>query len=125
MKYGHDGYGADGYRLDPPAKDHPNPRHWKQIRRIALLRDGHACRTCWKTARDGYLLECFHRHYESWGRECAEDVVILCVRCRDLHRNEMSQARQAFRDTMLLPANAPVDIYMPYGRKKVTSDRPE
>ena len=120
MNYTHNGYVADGHRIYRPAKDHPNPRHWAHIRRIALLRDGQACRTCWKSAKDGHSLECHHRHYDNWGRERPEDVVILCNRCHDLFTSDIRQARYEFQQTMFSPyTTAPTDIYMPYYRTDI------
>ena len=115
MKYTHDGYMADGHQIYRPAKDHPNPRHWAHVRRIALLRDGKACRSCWKSAKDGHSIECHHRHYDNWGRERPEDVVILCDRCHDLIKSDIRQARREFQKTMFQPSTpAPTLIYTPY-----------
>lgn len=111
MKHSHNGYEADGHRLDRPEENHPNSAHWAQICRIALLRDGQACRTCWKSAKDGYSLECHHRHYDNWGNERPEDVVILCKWCHDLLIADMKQARREFQETMFSPCStAPIDM---------------
>ena len=115
----HNGYVADGHRIYRPAKNHPNPEHWANIRRLALLRDGKACRTCWRTARNGYSLECHHRHYDNWGHERLEDVVILCIRCHDLHTNDVREARYAYRQTISPPTvDIPSEVYVPYRRKE-------
>jgi hypothetical protein len=112
MKYSHNGYEADGHRLYRPERNHPSPTHWAHICRIALIRDGQACRTCWKSAKDGYSLECHHRHYDNWGNERPEDVVILCKRCQDLFMNDIRQARREFQETMFSPcATAPKDVF--------------
>lgn len=115
MNYTHDGYMADGDQIYRPAIDHPNPKHWAHIRRIALLRDGQACRTCWKSAKDGYSLECHHRHYDNWGHERPEDVVILCNRCHDLVKSDIRQARREFLQAIFPPSTtAPTLAYEPY-----------
>ena len=115
MKYTHDGYMADGHQIYRPAKDHPNPKHWAHVRRIALLRDGKACRSCWKSAKDGHSIECHHRHYNNWGRERPEDVVILCDRCHDLIKSDIRQARREFQKTIFQPSTPALTlIYEPY-----------
>ena len=115
MKYTHDRYMADGHQLYRPEKDHPNPRHWAHVRRIALLRDGKACRSCWKSAKDGHSIECHHRHYDNWGRERPEDVVILCDRCHDLIKSDIRQARREFQKTIFQPSTPALTlIHEPY-----------
>jgi peptidoglycan/xylan/chitin deacetylase (PgdA/CDA1 family) len=115
MNYTHNGYTADGHQIYRPAKNHPKPRHWAHVRRIALLRDGKACRSCWKSAKDGHSIECHHRHYDNWGRERPEDVVILCDRCHDLIKSDIRQARREFLQTIFPPSTpAPSLIYTPY-----------
>lgn len=114
------GYEADGHRIARPSINHPDPRHWNLIRIAALMRDRHACRTCWRTESDGYALECHHRHYDNWGAENLEDVVILCVRCHDLHTSDVRLARYAassvaqVRATFGLP-----ETYVPCLRKEI------
>lgn len=115
----HNGFVADGNRICRPANHHPNPGYWAIIRRMALQRDGNACRTCWRTASNGYSLECHHRHYNNWGHEHLEDVVILCVRCHDLHTNDVREARYANRQRPFKsPVDNPAEIYVPYRRKE-------
>ncbi len=102
--FSNNGYVADGHRIARPRSNHPAPGHWRVIRGAALERDRHACRTCWRTENDGYALECHHRHYDNWGAEQLDDVVILCIRCHDLHTDDVRRARHAA--TSLLPVYA-------------------
>lgn len=120
MNYTHNGYTADGRQIYRPAIEHPNPRHWAHIRRIALLRDGQSCRTCWKSAKDGHSLECHHRHYDNWGHERPEDVVILCDRCHELIKSDIRQARRQFLQTMFPPSTTTLtDIDAPYFKTEI------
>ena len=120
MNYSHNGYMADGHQIYRPAINHPNPKHWVHIRRIALLRDGQACRTCWKSGKDGHSLECHRRHYDNWGQERPEDVVILCDRCHELIKSDIRQARRKYLQTIFPPSTTTLtDIYTPYYRTEI------
>ena len=91
----HNGRVANGHRIARPAANHPNLDHWYALRRAALERDLFAWRTCWRDEADGFALKCHHRHYDTWGHERLEDVVMLCVPCHDLHTNDVRLARYA------------------------------
>lgn len=116
----HNGYEADGHRICRPSSQHPNPKHWSAIRRAALERDCHACRTCWKTEKDGYALECHHRHYDNWGAEHLDDVIMLCIRCHDLHTNDVRLARFSAKNPIPLRVTiGSIDTFVPLARDEL------
>jgi hypothetical protein len=58
-------------------------RHWDELRAKKLEEQRGACACCPNDVQSGYQLELHHRHYENWGKEKPEDVVILCSLCHD------------------------------------------
>jgi len=56
---------------------HPDPEYWLKLKRQALLMANH-CATC---SYKGGEYDLHHRHYDNFGREKLDDVVILCRRC--------------------------------------------
>jgi hypothetical protein len=56
---------------------HPDPQHWHDVRREALVRDCWRCVAC----NAPEPLEVHHRTYQRWGREEVEDVYTLCRDC--------------------------------------------
>jgi len=66
-----------------PAQSHPNPTHWENLRVLKMAEQGSACACCPNDINNGYQLELHHRHYENWGNEQADDVVILCSLCHE------------------------------------------
>jgi len=89
---------------------HPHPAHWEKIRKQALKRDGYQCRLCNHSQKDGYRLECHHRHYENWGEENLEDVTMLCIECHDLITNYNRESRYAEREYSMTPYVSPVHL---------------
>lgn len=73
----------NGRRALRPSANHPNPGHWDSLRALKLEEQGQACACCPNNMQSGYQLELHHRHYENWGKERPEDVVILCSLCHD------------------------------------------
>lgn len=73
----------NGRRAMRPGGDHPNPTHWNDLIALKLAEQGNACACCPNDASSGYGLQLHHRHYENWGHEKPEDVVILCTLCHD------------------------------------------
>lgn len=66
-----------------PSQPHPRPAYWAELRALKLAEQGNACACCPNDASAGYQLELHHRHYENWGNEQPEDVVILCSLCHE------------------------------------------
>ena len=66
-----------------PPQPHPNPLHWEALRARKLAEQNNCCATCPNDIASGYRLELHHRHYDNWGNEKPEDVVLLCVVCHD------------------------------------------
>ena len=77
-----------------PARQHPNPGHWAEVRAAALERDGQACRCCPNDTASGVSLEIHHRHYGTWGQEGLGDVVTLCVLCHDAITSRIRQTTE-------------------------------
>lgn len=73
----------NGRQATRPASPHPDPAHWEVLRAQKLAEQGNACAACPNDAASGYQLELHHRHYENWGKEKPEDVVILCSLCHE------------------------------------------
>lgn len=76
-----------------PLREHPNPKHWEEVRNAALARDG-GCRLCGDTSR----LEVHHRSYERWGRELPSDLTTLCRDCHDLITGAQMKMRAERRE---------------------------
>lgn len=94
----------DGVLMKRPYGPHPDPRHWDAIceDRRALQRN--QCATC-PASGERYRLECHHRHYDSWGKEQIEDVVILCEKCHEAITSRIRYARFAHGDQTILVVN--------------------
>ena len=73
----------NGKRAMRPAGNHPRPSHWENLRALKLEEQESACACCPNDSKSGYQLELHHRHYENWGNEKPEDVVILCSLCHE------------------------------------------
>lgn len=73
----------NGRKALRPSANHPNPSHWESLRAQKLEEQGGGCACCPNDIHSGYRLELHHRHYENWGKEKPEDVVILCSLCHD------------------------------------------
>ena len=75
-----------GHLVMRPAKDHPKPDQWqeiKQARREVQTVDGEVhCGTCWRIERV-YPFDLHHRHYNNFGNERVSDVVLLCRLCHE------------------------------------------
>lgn len=73
----------NGLKALRPAGNHPAPDHWEALRKKKLEEQGNACACCPNDIDSGYQLELHHRHYQNWGKEKPQDVVILCSLCHD------------------------------------------
>lgn len=96
----------DGMLVMRPAASTKNPTHWQslQIARREVQRDEHGnvhCATCW-TIEDGrFPFDLHHRHYNNFGAEKPEDVVLLCRPCHDAITSRIRDARRAHGDRSL------------------------
>jgi hypothetical protein len=73
----------NGKKAIRPPGNHPKPVYWESLRAAKLSEQGNACACCPNDINSGYQLELHHRHYENWGNEKPEDVVILCSLCHE------------------------------------------
>ena len=84
-----------------PAKDHPTPPQWqelKQARREVQTVDGEVhCGTCWRTEGE-YPFDLHHRHYNNFGNEHIEDVVLLCRACHEHITSRIREERFGLGD---------------------------
>lgn len=87
----------DGCLVTRPAKNHPNPDYWFELRQKKAQEQNHQCGTCWRTSKE-YVMELHHRHYNTWGNERPEDVVMLCVSCHDAITGVIRSRRMALGD---------------------------
>ena len=94
----------NGRQAIRPTSPHPDLGHWEVLRAQKLAEQGNACAACPNDASSGYQLELHHRHYENWGKEKPEDVVILCSLC-----HEYITSRFRFTDEYVVEAG----VYAP------------
>lgn len=73
----------NGHQALRPAGNHPSPAHWEALKAAKMAQQGNACACCPNDIHSGYQLELHHRHYENWGKEHLEDLVILCSLCHE------------------------------------------
>ena len=77
------------------------------------------CGTCWATEGDGHHFELHHRHYNTFGEESLQDVILLCVPCHDAITDRIRSARHAAGDLTIeaeaMPETKP--RFIPTGRK--------
>lgn len=92
----------NGRKVRRPRGNHPDSAHWMQLRELrkALQTvDGSVhCATCWDTQSERNLFDLHHRHYDNWGQERIEDVVLLCRPCHEAITNRIRLARYAAGD---------------------------
>ena len=92
----------DGHLVMRPGRDHPNPNYWtalKDTRREAQRgSDGRIyCGCCWRT-EDAHPFDLHHRHYDSFGNEALEDVILLCRSCHAAITSRIREERFALGD---------------------------
>lgn len=90
----------DGHLVLRPAKSHPNPDHWFQLRNLKALQQMYQCGTCWRSSEE-YDMELHHRHYDTWGEETINDVIMLCKSCHDGITESIRSRRRALGDQTL------------------------
>jgi ssDNA-binding Zn-finger/Zn-ribbon topoisomerase 1 len=81
---------------------------WRETRRAALRRAGHACQVC----NRGKRLQVHHRTYERVGREAEGDLTVLCKDCHEI-----------FHDSGRVPNSNPIPKAKPKRRKPHPSQR--
>ena len=110
----------DGHRVIRPAKDHPNPAQWEKLkaeRRSIQTHDNEVlCGTCWVTESETGTFDLHHKHYDHFGRERIEDLVLLCRPCHEAITSRIRAERFARGDRTAgidLPVATPDDRYRP------------
>jgi hypothetical protein len=78
-----------------PSSAHPNPSHWMNLREQALAKANHECRCCPASSDKGYRLELHHRHYDTFGNENLDDVIVLCRQCHEAITSRLRAERPA------------------------------
>jgi len=87
----------DGHLVTRPGRYHPDPDYWYGLRDLVILDRNNECGVCWRSG-EHYRMELHHRHYDNWGEEAMEDVVLLCVSCHDAITNVIRSRRMAKGD---------------------------
>lgn len=100
----------DGYVVKRPAGNHPDPMYWEILReyvrdRQRLQTGVVQCATCPCIEGGQHGFELHHKHYNNFGAEGLEDVVLLCVPCHDAITNRLRSWRMAHGDMTMNPSN--------------------
>jgi len=90
----------DGRLVMRPAKNHPDPEYWYGLRDLVILDQSNECGVCWRSG-EHYKMELHHRHYDNWGEEGFDDVILLCVSCHDAITSVIRSRRMAKGDQTL------------------------
>ena len=90
----------DGRLVMRPAKNHPDPEYWYGLRDLVILDQSNECGVCWRSG-EHYKMELHHRHYDTWGEEGFDDVILLCVSCHDAITSVIRSRRMAKGDQTL------------------------
>lgn len=101
-----------GYIVMRPASNHPSPAHWEalrhQRREIQTQADGLVhCGTCWTHSE---VFDLHHRHYNNFGAELIEDVILLCRPCHEAITNRIRACRFSHGDQTIKAEMAEVDV---------------
>lgn len=59
-----------------------NSPRWRNFRRYAIRKAKGVCERCGGTSPNG-AVDVHHLHYENFGRERLNDVIVLCRHCHD------------------------------------------
>ena len=93
---------VDGVAIKRPTGKQPNPEHWailQQRRREIQNVDGKVhCGTCDDIEGGAFRFELHHRHYDNFGNERIEDVILLCVPCHEAITARIRSKRYAAGD---------------------------
>jgi 5-methylcytosine-specific restriction endonuclease McrA len=87
----------DGHLVTRPRKNHPDAEYWYGLRELVILEQGNECGVCWRSG-EHYRMELHHRHYDTWGQEGLQDVILLCVSCHDAITSVIRSRRMAKGD---------------------------
>jgi len=90
----------DGHRVTRPGRFHPDPEYWYGLRDLIILDRNNKCGVCWRSGEQ-YKMELHHRHYDNWGSEAMEDVILLCVSCHEAITSVIRSRRMAKGDQTL------------------------
>ena len=103
-----------------PALEHPNPVYWAILRKIVIEEQNNRCATCWNTGED-VQLDLHHRHYNNFGSESREDVVILCRLCHDSITSSIRSRRYGEKEMIVTATVSPSfsQEAMTYGKAKL------
>jgi hypothetical protein len=93
-----------------PSGNHPDPERWEILREYARDRQRYEsgevyCATCPETEGGQHRFELHHRHYNYFGAERVEDVVLLCAPCHDAITNRLRNFRLAHGDMTMTATN--------------------
>ncbi len=96
----------DGRLATRPGANHPSPSHWEALRqeRREVQRGSTGevyCGTCWRTEAQHGGFDLHHRHYDSFGQEAVEDVILICRSCHDAITSRIRGERYALGDRSL------------------------
>ena len=98
MKKKYDELVIFGNKITRP-RNHPDQQHWQAcqetIRAKLIAECGKViCGTCWLEEKTSpYRFELHHRHYNNFGKELLEDLILLCVPCHDAITNRIRWAK--------------------------------
>ena len=65
--------------------DYINSPQWRALRKRVIKRRGQKCQRC---RNETETLELHHKHYETLGKECWKDLLLLCPRCHKIKDQE-------------------------------------
>lgn len=74
-----------------PTKNHPYPAYWEALREQVIELQNGECGTC--AIAPGTDLH--HRHYDNFGCEALDDVILLCRPCHKAITSRIRDARYA------------------------------
>lgn len=94
------------YITKRPAAEHPNAVYWMILRKLVLEEQGSKCATCWNTSQE-MQLELHHRHYNNFGSENREDVIILCKLCHEAITSSIRDRRYEEKEMLIIPTVSP------------------
>lgn len=113
----------DGNKVMRPSVNHPRQSLWETLREARAKHqtgeDGMVCcGTCWRTYPSAAGLDLHHRHYNNFGNEKLEDVILLCRSCHDSITSRIREERFALGDKTLDFEDAKqIDRFRPSGMK--------
>jgi 5-methylcytosine-specific restriction endonuclease McrA len=93
----------DGFKTKRPGANQKNPEHWSemQTQRREMQRNEKNrvyCGTCWREESEHFRMQLHHRHYNRFGDEFIDDVILLCGSCHDAITSRIRAERYARGD---------------------------